>query len=82
MRGIPFFVRAAFESGTMNVPAGAGVDGEEKRLQSFGQGFRIIKFSEARVFKEAKVMVQCRSGGRNDITRNIRSDKRRTNRQM
>ena len=36
MRGIPFFVCAVFESGTMNVPAGAGVDGEEKRLQSFG----------------------------------------------
>ena len=36
MRGIPFFVRAAFESGTMSVPAGADVDGGEKRLQSFG----------------------------------------------
>jgi len=55
---------------------------DDYRLNRKGQGFRIIKFSEARVFKEAKVMVQCRSGGRNDITRNIRSDKRRTNRQM
>jgi hypothetical protein len=27
VRGIPFFVRAAFEAGTMSVPAGAAVQG-------------------------------------------------------
>ena len=53
-----------------------------KRYCTYIQGFRIIKFSEERVFKKTKDMLYCSSGGRNDITRIIRRDKRRKNRKM